>query len=631
MTNKKWTWILAAAVSATLAGTSMAQYRIQGDGRARDANNRLGSMGSNNPIGPQQNAQYNNFGNYLITGNVTGGREFRGFVPYTDPTAFRGTTASQLSDDFIRQSSGAPFGGVANNNAQVVQPFFSQGRYSTPPPTFVPQGPASNVYVPGQTMMRGPGDLRLGDAIPTTSTTLLPLPGQLVLPGPVESNTQSTSLITASPLYGVRKWDLSGQADQTFLNNTLSTAANGPVARFDPIIVEKLRSELLSPAGPIDQQIDNNAGAGTATMPENGLGTLNLQNQRGPRGDQRSDQPLQAPMESPQNAPIRGASAVNNNAINSGAGVFSTSDTGAGLQRHLVGARQQSAKYDELSRRLQQYRVVQQMADSQAQRDFQQQQQQQKEQGQGKQTPGGNVTTPTPSGGAVPPGGTGAQQPTPGGTGPGGAAMPNMPNMPGQNQTQQPNKVEIPGTSDMTPSMNRPVQIKSLAEGVKAKGLGDLLTEAETQMKAGKYNAALEAYDMAEQVAPNNPLILIGRANVELARTYYARAEADLRKAFMQDEALLMGQYDLRSMIGDERLNVLDKELREISNREQKEPRPVFLLAYLYYNTGNERKAAAYLDLAEKRAGANDPLYPMIRKHWALPKDAGPAPGDLNK
>src|SRR5262249_38613052 len=150
-------------------------------------------------------------------------------------------------------------------------------------------------------------------------------------------------------------------------------------------------------AGPIDQSVDNNAGAGTATMPDNGLGTLNLQNQRGPRSDQRGDQPLQAPMESPQNAPIRGASAINNSAINSGTGVLSTSDTGAGLQRHLVGARQQSAKYDELSRRLQQYRLVQQMADSQAQRDFQQQQQQQKEQGQGKQTPGGNAnTTPTP-------------------------------------------------------------------------------------------------------------------------------------------------------------------------------------------------------------------------------------------
>ena len=47
---------------------------------------------------------------------------------------------------------------------------------------------------------------------------------------------------------------------------------------------------------------------------------------------------------------------------------------------------------------------------------------------------------------------------------------------------------------------------------------------------------------MADLVAPNTPLVLLGRANVELGRTYYARAESSLRQAFMQDQALLMGQ-----------------------------------------------------------------------------------------
>src|SRR5262249_45738196 len=148
-------------------------------------------------------------------------------------------------------------------------------------------------------------------------------------------------------------------------------------------------------------------------------------------------------------------------------------------------------------------------------------------------------------------------------------------------------------------------------------------------IKTGKYASALEQYDMAEQVAPNNPLIQMGRANVELGRTYYTAAERNLRQAFMQDEALLMAQFDLKSLLGQERLELIVNDLRSIANREQKEPTHVFLLAYISYNTGNERAAASYLDLAEKRAGGKDPLYPLIRKHWALPTDST-AP-DLNK
>jgi tetratricopeptide (TPR) repeat protein len=170
----------------------------------------------------------------------------------------------------------------------------------------------------------------------------------------------------------------------------------------------------------------------------------------------------------------------------------------------------------------------------------------------------------------------------------------------------------------------QPLQVHSLAEGVQAPALATLLKEAETSLKAGRYNTALEQYDDAERVAPNNPLILLGRANAELGQSYYARAESHLRQAFTQDQALLMGQYDLREMLGNERLDFLARDLRGIADREQRESRPVLLLAYLAYNTGDARRAAAYLDLAEKRAAGADPIYPLLRKHWSLPASALP-------
>jgi hypothetical protein len=601
-------WVFAAVLAA-LTTTASAQYQLNYDGRAREANNRVGGGGYNDNNGFWQGRAYGYQGNSIITGNITGGREFRGFVPYTDPGAFRGTTAGSSMDRFIRSSTAAPFGGVSSNNAQTVQPFYGSSRAAPPPPGFVQQTPGTGAYVPPPVMSHDAGDLRLGvtNAAPPSA---LPLPGQLILPGPVDPNTQNNSLITASPLYGVRKWDLGAQSDQLFLSNMLDSAQNGALARTNPQLFNQLRSELLT-TGPLDQnqKIDSNQTDQTQTQP-------------GEQPDrQHFNDVIQKPFESPQNKSLDSSATLKSNQRNADPSLPANLTTGANVQQRLLTARQQSTQYDELTKRLQQYRVVQALADSQAQQELQRQIREATEQPGTTEKPkptvrgGGNQPGPGAGGGATP-GLPGADQPGTGGGITGGAPTP-VP-------------TPIPGNVDSTPSMPRPVQIKSLAEGMQAKGLTDLLKQAEEHMKAGKYNSALEQYDMAEQVAPNNPLILVGRANVELARTYYTRAETNLRQAFMQDQALLMGQYDLRNMIGNERLEVLVKDLKDITNRETKEARPAFLLAYIAYNTGNERMAAAYLDLAEKRAGSGDPLYPLIRKHWALPKTDGAAP-DMNK
>ncbi|MEZ0266245.1 MAG: hypothetical protein ACAI43_16060, partial [Phycisphaerae bacterium] len=52
-------------------------------------------------------------------------------------------------------------------------------------------------------------------------------------------------------------------------------------------------------------------------------------------------------------------------------------------------------------------------------------------------------------------------------------------------------------------------------------------------------------------------------------------------------------------------------------------PMPAFLLAYVAYNTGHERQALGYLDLAEKRADGKDLFFKMVREHWALPEEGG--------
>jgi tetratricopeptide (TPR) repeat protein len=175
-----------------------------------------------------------------------------------------------------------------------------------------------------------------------------------------------------------------------------------------------------------------------------------------------------------------------------------------------------------------------------------------------------------------------------------------------------------------------PEKIESIAEGVEAKGLRDVLKSAEDLMREQKFAAALEKYEVARQVAPNNSLITMGRANAELAASYYRRAEASLREAVGRAPELVVAQFDLRALVGPERLQVLVSDLKEIAENDKQVARPAILLAYIAYNTGNEAQAGEYLTAAEQRAGGDDALLSAWRKNWTLPKAETPAE-DLNK
>jgi cytochrome c-type biogenesis protein CcmH/NrfG len=99
----------------------------------------------------------------------------------------------------------------------------------------------------------------------------------------------------------------------------------------------------------------------------------------------------------------------------------------------------------------------------------------------------------------------------------------------------------------------------------------------------------------------------------------------------MNDQALLSAQLDLHSFLGEDKLQYLVKDLKGIAQANPSESRPVFLLAYICYNTGNPRGAAAYLDLASKREGKPDPFFDLLRQHWDLPSSDSNVPADLNK
>jgi tetratricopeptide (TPR) repeat protein len=171
----------------------------------------------------------------------------------------------------------------------------------------------------------------------------------------------------------------------------------------------------------------------------------------------------------------------------------------------------------------------------------------------------------------------------------------------------------------------QPEKIGSIADGVQAQGLRDVLTGAEGLMRQQKFAEALQQYDVARQVAPNNALITMARANAELAASYYRRAETSLRDAVGRAPELVVAQFDLRGLVGEERLQTVVKDLKELGNNDPKQARPMLLLAYIAYNTGNEAQAGEYLAAAEQRAGGDDVLLNAWRRNWKIPAATAPA------
>ena len=100
---------------------------------------------------------------------------------------------------------------------------------------------------------------------------------------------------------------------------------------------------------------------------------------------------------------------------------------------------------------------------------------------------------------------------------------------------------------------------------------------------------------------------------------YYTDAADYLRQAFMSDPALMMGTNDITSVIGQDRVALMVADLKRIAGTSDS-PTPMFLLAYISYNTGDLARAEEYLQVAQSRSGGQDGLLTSLSSHWALPQ-----------
>ena len=625
-------WILRAAVAAVpmlaIAAGASAQFRVD-TGNSNDANNRVGSGGRNPDDAGRRTGVPS--GNDLITGNVTGGKEFRGHVPYRNVNEFRGRTGGDNLDSYIRSSAGA--GTAADMRmSEEVRPFYGAARTVNVPPGFQQVAPGTGAYVPSPVQTYRPaGDQRMGAVNLAEQHGVLPAPGELLLPGPVDP-TSGQQYISASPLTGIRQMNPNDPGVMGTLTNTKYDPQTGQLTAAQ---IQGMRDELRADWTPEGAVAPKAPGAPGEALPAPVL----------PEGE---TEPLTPGEVKPMTGrrPVTNAKPVIQQPVGGVAQPIvqkpvDTSVAADGLetnqslrQRILPPPEKQSSVYAELWKRHRDAAADREISDVEAARAFNAAQAQQKKQA----TAGGRGEQPGAPGGAQPgrPGQPDAAAPVP----PSDQAAPGAaPAVTDFSKRNEEILKRAPGEKrEVVKKIPVPVKVPSLGQGIKSKGLTDIMSQAEALMKDGKFTAALDQYDQAEQVAPNNPLVKLGRANAELGAAYYARAEAHLREVFTKNPELLVGQYDLAAWLGEPRLQALIKDLKEIANKEQREPRPVFLLAYISYNTGNEQQADAYLDLADKRSGGADPFYKLLRDNWALPEQAprggaapATAPAPMNK
>lgn len=542
--------VLTAAVLPLTGGLAVAQQRVNTQTNT-GANPQIGSGGVNRPIQPQQPIGY---GNEVLYRNVTGGRGFRGNVPYGDPRAFRGTSSSTGYDAFVRNTTGVTTSGNLTNFAQTVQTFYGTSRFVAPP-TGYERAPGTGTYIASRATYDLP-DIRLG-APAGQQTPLLPMPGQYAMPGQVDPKIAPRSMrqpvTDVAPDLNVAELTRPEVLSSFTVVNRLGNAG------VDPESLVRARQELQSGSDP------------NAPRPPVEYGT-----------------PVDSTVPSQVGStPVGGERSTGSNVLPTESNV-----------KPLAEAARQSTQIAALQERLREFYETRYGIDPTAVKPVT------------PPTPQEEPKRPEDEPGAKPPvPGTGGEPSTPD-----NADQPK----PGDDNMPLPPRPGDPGVNQPKPKP-KPVRVTSLAAGVQARGLADLMQNAETLMREGKYSSAIRQYEAAEQVAPNNGLVLIGRATAELGASFYRRADTSLREAFLLDPSMLMAQYDLRQLVGEDRLQFVVRELKELANKEPQNASPLFLLAFIAYNTGNEVNAAGYLDQADKRSGGNDAVIRMVREHWSLP------------
>jgi hypothetical protein len=143
----------------------------------------------------------------------------------------------------------------------------------------------------------------------------------------------------------------------------------------------------------------------------------------------------------------------------------------------------------------------------------------------------------------------------------------------------------------------------------------DLVADAESLMRTGRFASAIDRFDQAQAVTPGGSALLLGRAMAEMGAGYYRRAYESLLGAGADGSQLHAQPVDLVGTLTAPRIEFVIRELRQLAVDQPKDPMPLVLLAWIDTHIGNGPRAAEYARRALERAD-NDLALADFVKPW---------------
>jgi hypothetical protein len=160
------------------------------------------------------------------------------------------------------------------------------------------------------------------------------------------------------------------------------------------------------------------------------------------------------------------------------------------------------------------------------------------------------------------------------------------------------------------------------AEGDRAR---TSLEAAEAAMAQGNYVEAERQYGRAQQLRADDPLVRVGMVNAQLGAGMYRSAAFNLRRVFADHPELIAARYAARLLPQQRRLEQVSTELQRLTATPRSASDAGVLLAYLGYQTDSPTLIRFGLAVAEANDTRQD-LTPLLRRIWLEqePDDAEP-------
>lgn len=566
------TSLLAISMILSSSGSAFAQDAL-GGGDALDRNPGVGTGGRNSGRPPNPFAGRN----AVVTGEVVGGREFRGRVGYTSPTAFRGPTVSNQLYRFQADSAFSSPAIYKLGNASYDQLRYGQGlstlEYSrdfagaTPGQIDAMRTPASFAQIAASRFQYD------NEALTTSTSSRLETAVQPTMLGTTVNANGDALAIAASSVRGLTL----DQYNQRWAERGLTT--------YDQV---RLREEL--------GQTWEQRKADETVSPD--------------AADRVSTQ-VQTRFEDLQADPRIETSGNDAATVQSG----TSADYAKVLQRiadRYAASGDREVKVDPtiLKRLDQQFQSLSsELTGTQKGSSAPQQ----------SATPGGNQPLP-PQGGQQP----SSQAPQSSKT-PGRPDLPNPrnPNAPKSDANKPADASKAEGENELSKPADLAALAPALRHGQKIENLtseqqgrfNELMLAAQEQLKAGSYMQAEQRFQRAVRFAPGNALALAGTANAQIGAGLYLSAGYTIRSLFTQHPEMIDTTYGDGLLPARDRLDAAIAAMQTRLDGQKDRSAYALLLAYLGRQTGDRELMNKGLTVMATES-AEDPLPGLLRMVW---------------